>query len=201
MTDLLVATQNRGKLDEYRDMLDALGDINWLSLWDVGLAEMEVEESGSTFEENARLKAATYVEAAGIFTLADDSGLVVDALEGAPGVYSARYGAPAVTTDQERYALLLHNLQNVPHAKRTARFVCVIAIAPPGQPIQLASGSVEGHIATAPHGSNGFGYDPVFLLPDGRTMAQLPPDEKHVISHRGNALRDALPILRKLLRK
>jgi len=201
MTDLLVATQNRGKLDEYRDMLNELGDINWLSLWDVGLAGMEVEESGSTFEENARLKAVAYAEATGIFTLADDSGLMVDALDGAPGIYSARYGAPAAGSDQERYDLLLHNLQGVPHEKRTARFVCVIAMASPGQPVHFAPGSVEGHIATAPRGEHGFGYDPVFLLPDGRTMAQLSPDEKHIISHRGNALRAALPILRELLGK
>jgi XTP/dITP diphosphohydrolase len=199
MAKLLVATRNRGKVQEYREMLAPLEGMEWLSLWDVGLGEMEVEETGDTFTANATLKAAQYGERAGFLTLADDSGLVVDALGGAPGVYSARYGAPEVTTEAGRYQLLLQNLDGIPHHQRTARFECVVAIAPVNGAIAHARGTVEGHIALSPRGSNGFGYDPVFLMPDGRTMAELPPEEKHRISHRGRALQAALPILYRLL--
>ncbi|MBI5931199.1 MAG: RdgB/HAM1 family non-canonical purine NTP pyrophosphatase [Chloroflexi bacterium] len=194
---LLVATKNQGKLKEYQEILDGLGDIEWLSLWDVGLGHMEVEETGATFEENAGLKAEAYANAAGMLTLADDSGLVVDALNGAPGVYSARYGAPEAATDIQRYQLLLKNLASVEMPQRTARFACVVGIGLPEQAPEFAVGYVEGHVGFEPRGSNGFGYDPVFLLPDGRTMAELPSDEKHRISHRGRALQAALPILQK----
>lgn len=195
---LLVATQNQHKVEEYREMLHGLGDITWLSLWDVDLGNMQVAETGATFESNARLKADAYCKASGLITLADDSGLVVDALNGEPGVYSARYGAPEAVTDQDRYRLLLHKLRGVSHSRRAARFECVVAIAVPNGNIQVAYGTVEGRIADAPCGQNGFGYDPVFILEDGRTMAQLSSQEKNQISHRGRALQAALPILRKL---
>lgn len=199
MTKLLVATQNRGKVKEFSQLLGDLADITWLSLWDVALGDIDVEETGSTFEENAALKAQAYSQASGLITLADDSGLVVDALNGAPGIYSARYGAPDVSSDQGRYELLLKNLAALNAPDRSARFVCAIAIGIPHQPVQIVKGFVEGTIAAAPRGENGFGYDPIFLLPDGRTMAEIPAEEKNAISHRGNALKVALPILRQIL--
>lgn len=198
MKELLVATGNPGKLAEYQDLLAGL-PVQWRSLRDVGLADMEVEETGSSFMENAYLKAAAYGAAAGLPTLADDSGLVVDALNGAPGIYSARYGAPTVNSDQGRYEKLLAALEGVPDAERSARFVCAVAIYVPGQPIQGVEGHFEGAIAHSPRGSYGFGYDPVFLLADGRSLAELPPQEKHAVSHRGIALRQAEPLLRHLL--
>ncbi len=202
MTKLLVATQNMHKLEEYRFMLQELGDMEWLSLADVGLGDMEVEENGHSFSENARIKAHAYQQASGLITFADDSGLVVDALDGAPGIYSARYGSPEVTTDQGRYELLLKNMADISTAERTARFMCVVAMALPNQElndIPVANGTVEGAIGYEPKGNHGFGYDPVFQLPDGRMLAELPPAEKNQISHRANALTNALPILRELL--
>ena len=197
MTDLLIATQNQHKIQEFREMFSALPNITWKSLADVGLATMEVEETGDTFAANAILKAQAYGEAAGIITFADDSGLVVDALDGAPGVYSARYGAPERKTDQDRYEFLLNNLKGI--SERAARFVCVIAVYVPRQPMHTAKGTVEGNIATEPRGKNGFGYDPVFLMDDGRTLAEYSPDEKHTISHRGRALQAVLPYLQDVL--
>ncbi|MFP4321425.1 MAG: RdgB/HAM1 family non-canonical purine NTP pyrophosphatase [Anaerolineales bacterium] len=194
---LLVATGNPGKLQEYRELLADL-PVEWLSLQDAGLADMDVEETGRSFEENARLKASAYHAASGLLTLADDSGLVVDALGGAPGIYSARYGAPEAKTDEDRYTKLLSALENVPDNQRRAHFVCIIAIAAPGFPLQTVEGRVAGHIARAPRGSHGFGYDPVFVTEDGRTAAELPPEEKHRISHRGEALRAALPVLKRI---
>lgn len=197
---LLVATTNRGKLAEYRELLADI-DVEWVDLQDVGLGTMEVAETEDTFAANAILKARAYCEASGLLTLADDSGLVVDALDGAPGVYSARYGAPEVTTDRGRYEKLLAALQDVPLEKRTARFKCVVALAAPDQEIVTVEGKIEGRIAFSPRGSNGFGYDPVFLLSDGRTLAELPSAEKNRISHRGNALEKAQPLLIQLIKK
>ncbi|KAB2906244.1 MAG: RdgB/HAM1 family non-canonical purine NTP pyrophosphatase [Anaerolineae bacterium] len=197
---LLVATTNRGKLAEYCELLADI-DVEWVDLQDVGLGTMEVAETEDTFAANAILKARAYCEASGLLTLADDSGLVVDALEGAPGVYSARYGAPEVTTDRGRYEKLLAALQDVPLEKRTARFKCVVALAAPDQEIVTVEGKIEGRIAFSPRGSNGFGYDPVFLLSDGRTLAELPSAEKNRISHRGNALEKAQPLLIELIKK
>ncbi len=198
MQQLLVGTGNPGKLKEYQDMLGALA-VEWRSLHDVGLGDMEVDETGSSFAENARLKASAYHQASGLLTLADDSGLVVDALGGAPGIYTARYGAPEAKTDADRYHKLLDALQHVPDDERSARFVCVVAIAAPGMPAQTVQGTLEGRIGHAPRGDNGFGYDPVFRLSDGRTLAELPSAEKHRISHRGHALEAALPLLQRLL--
>lgn len=199
MQKILVATGNPGKMREYRDMLNDL-NLEWLSLTDLALDHMEVEETGSTFAENAILKAQAYHAASGgLLTLADDSGLAVEALGGAPGVYSARYGAPEVTTEQGRYQKLLKALEHTPAQARAAHFVCVIAILAPGHEVMTVEGTLEGSIGYEARGSHGFGYDPVFVLPDGRHLAELAPAEKHPISHRGVALQKALPLLRGLL--
>lgn len=198
MTKLLIASQNSHKIHEYRDMLTELGsDIEWLSLNEVGLGDMEVDETGETFVDNAVLKARTYGEKAKIITMADDSGLVVPALDGAPGVYSARYGTPEITTDRGRYEFLLKNLEGI--TELNAYFICVIAIYTPHGTIDTVEGRIEGRITHAPRGQNGFGYDPIFELADGRTIAELPPHEKHTISHRGRALQQVLPHLKKVL--
>mgnify|MGYP005838338991 CR=1 FL=1 len=197
MVRLLVATRNRGKLREYQALLADL-PVEWATLQDVGL-DLEVAETGATFAENARLKATAYAQASGLLTLADDSGLEVDALEGAPGVHSARY-AGAGATDADRCRKLLAALGDTPPERRTARFRCVVAIAAPDGVVHTAEGVCEGRIAFAPRGENGFGYDPIFILA-GRnlTMAQLSTAEKNVISHRGRALAAARPILARLL--
>lgn len=192
---LLVATTNPGKLKEYQEMFADLG-VTWKSLADVGLDGHEVAETGETFRDNALLKAVAYAHQSGLPTLADDSGLVVDALHGAPGVYSARY-AP---TAPERNTKLLSALEGVPPEQRSARFVCVIACVFPHGVTILSEGNLEGQIGFAPRGSNGFGYDPVVVLADGRTVAELPPAEKNQISHRGQALIKLRPLLECLFR-
>ena len=198
MTKLLVATHNRGKLANFADMLDDLS-IEWLSLDDVGVLQ-DVEETGSTFRENSVLKARAYARETGLLTLADDSGLEVDALDGAPGVYTARYGGVGLTAVQ-RYQKLLADIKNIPDPQRTARFRCVIVLAgPDGTILGESEGVCEGRIAQAPAGENGFGYDPVFYLPQfNQTMAQSPAAQKHQISHRGRAVQAILPRLRELL--
>ncbi len=190
MQNLLVASTNVGKLNEFKTLLADL-PIQWLSLADLGLEKMNVEETGSTFADNALLKARAYCEASGIPTLADDSGLVVDALNGAPGVQSARY-AP---TAEERNAKLLRALEAVPYEKRTAHFVCVIALVTPDNLTILTEGRVEGHVGNRPRGENGFGYDPVFVLDSGLTIAEISPAEKNVISHRGRAIARLSPLM------
>jgi len=195
---LLIATGNPGKVVEYRDILAGL-PWELTDLRQEGII-FEVAETGDTYEANARLKAEAYAAATRLPTLADDSGIEVDALGGRPGVQSARYGGPGLS-DEDRVQLLLTELRGVPGERRTARFVCVIAIVVPGGPTQLVRGEVKGRITHAPRGSNGFGYDPVFLLPDrGLTTAELPPAEKHAISHRGVAGRAARQVLEALLR-
>ncbi|MBK8984597.1 MAG: RdgB/HAM1 family non-canonical purine NTP pyrophosphatase [Chloroflexi bacterium] len=192
---LLVATHNKGKVAEYAEMLADL-DVAWLSLDDAGITD-DVDETGDTFQANAELKALAYARQSGLLTLADDSGLEVDALGGQPGVYTARYGGPGLN-HADRYHLLLHNLQDTPPAERAARFRCVIALAGPEGMIGTAVGVCEGQIANQPAGSGGFGYDPVFFLPEcGLTMAQLPSAIKHQISHRGQALQAIAPLLRR----
>lgn len=196
---LLVATHNRGKVKEFAEMLADL-ELAWLTLDDIGLAK-DVAETGQTFAENAILKAQTYAAETGYLTLADDSGLEVDALNGEPGIYTARYGGAGL--DHEgRYLLLLKNLVGVTGADRAARFRCVIALATPQGLLGTADGVCEGMIAEAPVGEGGFGYDPVFFLPDrGLTMAQVPSSMKHQISHRGRALKAIEPLLRESLAK
>jgi len=194
---VLVATHNLGKVLEYKDLLQDLA-LDWLGLSDVGVT-FDVAETGMTFEENAILKAETYSAETGLLTLADDSGLEVDALNGEPGVFTARYGGKGLTS-KERYELLLRNLADVPWEERTARFRCVIAVYDKGKLIGTAEGSCEGLIATEPAGEGGFGYDPVFYLPDWcKTMAQLLPEEKHRISHRGRAVAGIGPLLRRVV--
>ncbi|MCU0500813.1 MAG: XTP/dITP diphosphatase [Anaerolineae bacterium] len=195
---LLVATHNPGKVREYQALLADLPlEVTYLDAEGITL---EVAETGHTFTENAALKATTYARAAGLWAWADDSGLEVDALDGAPGVYSARYGGPGAS-DADRYRKLLDALTGVPWVGRTARFRCVVALATPAGDVQTAAGACEGVIAFGPAGSNGFGYDPVFYLPDrGQTMAQLPAETKHAISHRGRAARAAERLLAAMLR-
>jgi len=196
---LLVGTQNPGKQREYRELL-AGAPVVWVGPEEVGLAALEVEENGATFEENARHKALAYARASGLPALADDSGLEVDALDGEPGVYSARYAGPGAT-DEDRYRKLLEVMASVPDDRRTARFVCVVALALPGGEVYVARGTVEGRIGHGPRGSGGFGYDPVFVLPDGRHMAELPAEEKNAISHRGRALHALKPTLLAVLER
>ena len=195
---LLVATHNQGKVAEFAEMLADL-EVEWLTLADVGVT-MDVAETGSTFRENALLKARAYAAATGLLTLADDSGLEVDALGGRPGVYTSRYGGEGLT-HAGRYRLLLRRLEGVPWQARTARFRCVIVLAAPdGTLAGESEGVVEGVIAKEPAGEGGFGYDPVFYVPEwGQTMAQLDSAVKHQISHRGRALRALEPRLRQLL--
>lgn len=179
--------------------------VQWKTLADFpGLGE--VEEDGATFEENARKKATEYAKATGLWTLADDSGLVVDALDGAPGIKSARFSGPfpagtdRKTIDKLNIARLLKLLEGVPKERRTARFVCCLCLAEPGKVLLEVRGAVEGVIIDKPLGDNGFGYDPVFFVPAlGKTVAQLPDEQKNAVSHRGNAIRKLKPLLAKLL--
>ena len=197
MRKLLVATRNRGKVREYEEILRGLPlELTWLDAEGIAL---DPEETGATCAENAILKAEAYAAASGLLTWADDSGLEVDALGGAPGVRSSRYAGPSAG-DEDRYRLLLHNLEGVPPAQRTARFRCVVAIVEPGGAPRTAEGTCEGVIAFAPRGHNGFGYDPVFYLPDRQcTMAELPPAVKNEISHRARAAHAARHILEEIL--
>jgi XTP/dITP diphosphohydrolase len=195
---LFIATTNTGKLREYQRLLADL-PVTLRSLVDLPHSLPEVDETGATFEANALLKAHAYSAQLGQAVLADDSGLMVDALDGAPSVQSARY-AP---TAEARNAKLLAALKDVPLEQRTARFVCVAAVVIPcsdGALTATAEGRLEGRIAFEARGTNGFGYDPIFLLPDGRTVAELAPAEKDAISHRGKAIAKLKPILLTMLR-
>ncbi len=187
MLKLLVATNNPGKVREFEELLAGLPfEVTFPAREGIAL---EVEESGATFEDNARLKALAYARASGLPTLADDSGLEVDALGGAPGVWSARYAGPGAG-DADRYQKLLNALAGVPDGRRTARFRCVVALAWPDGAIRTAEGRCEGQIGWAPRGEHGFGYDPVFIVDGsgGQTMAELPPEIKNRISHRARAV-------------
>ncbi|MGE5602838.1 MAG: XTP/dITP diphosphatase [Nitrososphaerales archaeon] len=197
MQKLLVATHNQGKVREYRELLAELPlEVTYLDAEGITL---EVEETGATFEENAVLKATTYARMSGLWTWADDSGLQVDALGGAPGVYSARYAREGAT-DADRYRKLLDALTGVPWDGRTARFRCTVALATPEGDVRTADGVCEGIIAFGPAGENGFGYDPVFYMPDqSATMAQLPAETKNQVSHRARASQKALLLLREML--
>lgn len=174
-------------------MAEVLGDLPYEIVSLAGNSHApEVVENGNTFVENAILKATTYARYTGELTLADDSGLEVDALGGAPGVFSSRF-AP---TDDERNAKLLEMMKDIPDEKRQARFRCVVAIAEPNGIVRTCEGIVEGTIARKPKGHEGFGYDPVFCVPElGKTMAELTPEEKNAISHRGKALQEAKRLL------
>ena len=182
---LVLASKNQHKLVEMQTILGQLG-LEVVLESQVGV-DVDVEETGVTFAENALLKAKAVMEASGMAAIADDSGLMVDALNGEPGVYSARYGGKG--SDPERTAFLLENMKDVPQEKRTARFVSAIACALPDGRVVTAEGACEGTILFAARGDNGFGYDPVFYVPElGKTFAEADGPEKNAISHRGNAL-------------
>jgi XTP/dITP diphosphohydrolase len=193
MRSLLLATTNRHKLQEYRAIFSDL-PFQLLSLEDIRL-DMDVEETGTTFQENADLKALAYARASGLLSLADDSGLAIDALGGAPGVYSARFITPE-TSYEERFRVILQRLQGLPMEQRSARFCCVITLAEPSGYHRSVQGALEGVIAEAPRGEHGFGYDPIFLVPElGKTTAELSSEQKNSISHRGRAAHLACELL------
>ena len=200
--DLLIATTNAGKLREYEMLLVSV-PLRLLTLIDVGLDKLAVEENGTTVAENAEIKAHAYVRASGLLTLADDTGLVVDALGGAPGVYPARWGGEGLTMAQRRQKML-KELEGVPDEQRTARFLCVIVLAyPQTLTTTTASGVCEGRIAQVDdEGGHGFGYDSVFI-PAGYDLpwSRIPMGEKNQISHRGKAARQLLPVLERAARE
>lgn len=183
---MILASNNKKKLEEMRTLLSGLG-VELLSQREAG-CDFEVEETGTTFEENAYLKASAVTRATGEIAVADDSGLMVDALDGAPGVYSARFTGRHEDTDEQRYLYLLERLRGV--SDRSAKFVCSICCTFPNGDVLRAKGECPGEIASAPSGSGGFGYDPVFR-PAGyeNTMAELGTDVKNQIAHRGKAVR------------
>lgn len=194
---LLLATGNAGKVRELRELLrDA--PVRLVGLRDAGITQ-DVEETGDTFEENASLKAAEYARLSGLWALAEDSGLEVDALGGGPGVHSRRY-AGLDATDAQRVQYLLSKLRNVPWERRGARFRSVIAIASPMGVQRVVVGECRGVIALEPRGSEGFGYDPVFFLPElGRTVAELSLEEKNRVSHRSRSAAESVEALRELV--
>ncbi len=196
MTKLLLATGNQAKLKELRSLLCDL-PYELVTLTEVGIS-VKVDESGNSLEENARLKATIFADKSQLLTLADDSGLEVDALGGQPGVLSARY-AGENASDSERIDYLLSRLKGVPWEQRRAHFKCVIAIATPDGQVEFSSGACLGIITLKPRGEQGFGYDPVFYLPRlGKTMAELPLEVKNRVSHRGKAARKAHRVLERL---
>jgi len=194
---LLIATNNAGKLAEYEVLLDGCG---WelVAPAELGL-RLSVEETGADYAANARTKAEAFSRACGLLTLADDSGLEVDALGGRPGLLSARYAGPN-QTDEEGVELVLAQMKDVPPERRLARFRCVIALAEPDGGVRFVEGECPGVITNEPRGGFGFGYDPIFYLPQlGRTMAELTPDEKNAISHRADAARRACALLKEMI--
>jgi len=195
---ILIATNNPGKLEELRALLLPTG---WTPLHPAGIGlALDVPETGSSYVENATLKARAFAAAANLLALADDSGLEVDALGGRPGVHSARYGGPG-TPPHEQIRMLLNELEGVPDERRGARFRSVVVIAAPDERTWQSEGAIEGRVAREPHGHNGFGYDPIFFLPErGRTLAELTEAEKRAISHRALAMQGALQQLDRLLR-
>lgn len=184
MNRIVIASNNAGKLREIRDILQPLG-FTVVSQREAGIS-IEVEENGETFAENAALKARAVYEALHCPVIADDSGLLVDALDGAPGLHSHRFAGEGAT-DADRNAKLLELLDGVPAEKRTARFECVLCYVDAAGETHFFSGTCEGRIGTAPAGENGFGYDPLFCVGD-RTMAQMTEEEKNQVSHRAHAL-------------
>jgi XTP/dITP diphosphohydrolase len=197
MQQVLIATHNQGKLREFRQLLADL-DLAVTDL-DAQRITHDVEETGTTFAENAILKARAYAEMSGLLTWSDDSGLEVDALGGRPGVYSARYGGPGLSP-RDRYLLLLDELRAYPRDQWTARFRCVVALVLPDGTLHTVEDTLEGMITDQPAGDYGFGYDPIFYLPEyNATLAELSPDIKNQISHRGKASRAAKRLLQHLL--
>jgi len=184
---VIIATKNKGKAKDFEAIFNPFG-FEVLTLHDVA-DDMDIEETGTTFEENAILKAEALAERLQTFVIADDSGLAIDALNGAPGVYSARF-AGEEKSDEANMEKVLTELKNVEDSKRTARFCCAIALAGPNMVTKTVFGTCEGVIAREKKGTNGFGYDPIFFVPSlGKMMAELQPSEKAAISHRGNAIK------------
>lgn len=203
---ILVATTNPGKTRELSQMLAELaGQIEWHNLRDYPDAQ-EVEEDGVTFAENAAKKALGYAKQTGLWTIADDSGLVVDALNGLPGIFSARFAAEGNEKlsrheqDLKNNTKILSLLKDIPQDRRTARFVCCMCLADPNGILIQTEGKIEGQIIDTPQGQNGFGYDPLFYVPSlGKTTAQLDSEHKNSISHRGLAVQHLKPLLKELL--
>lgn len=195
MKQVVIATKNKGKAKDFEVIFGPLG-YEVVTMFDVA-PEMEIEETGTTFEENAILKAETLAKALQTLVIADDSGLAVDALHGEPGVFSARYAGDH--DDEANIIKVLENLRDVADEQRTARFICALAVAGPSIETMTVIGSCEGVILHEKRGTNGFGYDPIFYVPHlQRAMAELAPEEKAAISHRGNAIRklsDVLPTI------
>ena len=185
---VVLASKNPHKLMEIDQITRQLG-IELILQSELGV-DIDVEENGTTFEENSFIKAEAVMKATGLPSLADDSGIAVDALGGAPGVFSARYGGDPSMTDHDRKMLLLKNTEHVPDGQRQAQFVCVITMVTPEGEVIQARGEIHGELTREPKGENGFGYDPIFYYPPaGMTTAEMPSEEKHKVSHRGNALK------------
>ncbi|RCX17500.1 XTP/dITP diphosphohydrolase [Anaerobacterium chartisolvens] len=185
--ELIAATKNKGKINEIAQILNGL-PLVLISMEQAGI-DKDIEEYGKTFEENALIKASEIHRLTGKMVISDDSGLEVDFLNGAPGIYSARFAGEGAT-DKDKNSKLLELLEGVPFEKRSARFVCVIAVVLPNGESFTTKGTCEGYIALDPQGQGGFGYDPLFFIPEyNMTTAQLKPEEKNSISHRGKALR------------
>lgn len=185
---VVLASKNKHKLEEISKITEQF-DIQLVMESELGV-DIDVEETGTTFEENSFLKANAVMQATGLPALADDSGIAVDALNGEPGIYSARYGFDDTLDDWGRLQLLLKNTENVPDGQRQAQFVCVITMVTPEGKVIQARGEVHGELLREPRGENGFGYDPIFYYPPlGMTTAELPPEEKNRVSHRANALK------------
>ncbi len=194
MKTVIFATGNQNKLKEIREIMADIPDVRIVSMKEAGI-EADIVENGNTFEENARIKAEAVSGISGEIVLADDSGLVIDALNGEPGIFSARYMGED-TSYHIKNNELIRRLDGVPDEDRTARFVCAVAAAVPGKGTYVVRGVMEGRIGYEEKGVNGFGYDPIFFLPSyGKTSAEIPPEEKNRISHRGKALRAVREVL------
>lgn len=196
MNKLLIATNNKGKVLEFQELLRNTG-IEFVTPAQINL-ELDVEEDGTTYQENAGKKASAFAQASGLISLADDSGLEVNALGGAPGLYSARYSPKPGATDADRRAFLLENLKDKPRPW-TAHFHATIAVAQPNGAIEFVEGNCHGEIIPEERGTGGFGYDAIFFMPElGKTMAELEMDEKNRLSHRARAVLAAMPILKRI---
>ena len=192
---IVLASKNPHKLVEIRQITDKFG-FELVLQSELGV-DIDVEETGTTFEENSYIKAKAVMEATGLPALADDSGIAVDALNGEPGIYSARYGFDESLDDWGRLLLLLKNTEHVPDGQRQAQFVCVITMVTPAGEVIQARGEIHGELTREPKGENGFGYDPIFYYPPaGMTTAEMSSEEKHKVSHRGNALKVFYDILK-----
>lgn len=197
MNRIIIATSNDGKMKEFRRLL-AHKNVDVLSMREAGI-NIDIDENGTTFEENAAIKAKAVCDITHTLCLSDDSGLVIDFLNGEPGIYSARYLGHD-TPYEEKNRIIVDRLKGVPTEKRTARFVCAVAAAFPDGRVITVKDTMEGLIAESPAGCGGFGYDPIFFFPSkGMTSAELTPDEKNAVSHRGKALRKMVSILEKEL--